>query len=105
MIAVLFEACTQPEHQARYHELALQLKFQLSELPGFISVERFSSLSEAGKILSLSYWEHEEAVLAWKKNLQHQQAQNEGRAGLFSYYQIRIATVTREYAHEASQHV
>ncbi|MBK0097303.1 antibiotic biosynthesis monooxygenase [Erwinia sp. S63] len=105
MIAVLFEARTQPEQHARYLELAAQLKSQLSNLPGFISVERFSSLTETGKTLSLSYWENEEAVLAWKNNVQHQQAQHEGRAGLFSYYQIRIATVTREYEHEAIQHV
>ncbi len=98
MIAVLFEARTQPEQHARYLELAAQLKSQLSNLPGFISVERFSSLTETGKTLSLSYWENEEAVLAWKNNVQHQQA-------LFSYYQIRIATVTREYEHEAIQHV
>ncbi|WP_337024415.1 MULTISPECIES: antibiotic biosynthesis monooxygenase family protein [unclassified Pantoea] len=105
MIAVLFEARTQPEHQARYLELAAQLKSQLTHLPGFISVERFSSLNDPGKILSLSYWENEEAVLAWKRNISHQKAQQEGRNSLFSFYHIRIAAVLREYAHEASQHV
>lgn len=68
MIAVLFEADAVPKHQARYLQLAGELRPELDNVKGFISIERFQSLSTQGKILSLSWWENEEAVLEWKKN-------------------------------------
>lgn len=97
MIAVLFEADTHPEAQERYLQLASELKPLLSDMPGFISIERFQSLTTPGKILSLSWWENEEAVLSWKQNVMHQAAQQEGKASIFSFYRIRIARVFRDY--------
>ncbi len=79
MIAVIFEADTVPAKQARYLELAAELKPLLADVVGFISIERFQSLTTEGKILSLSWWQDEESVLAWKKNIFHQAAQAEGR--------------------------
>lgn len=67
MIAVLFEADAVPKHQAKYLQLAGELRPELDNVKGFISIERFQSLSTQGKILSLSWWENEEAVLEWKK--------------------------------------
>lgn len=67
MIAVLFAADAVPKHQARYRQLADELRPALDNVKGFISIERFQSLSTQGKILSLSWWENEEAVLEWKK--------------------------------------
>ncbi|STR32552.1 antibiotic biosynthesis monooxygenase [Klebsiella grimontii] len=69
MIAVLFEAEVTPASQERYLALAAELKPLLSNIDGFIAIERFQSLSTAGKILSLSWWRDEDAVLAWKRNL------------------------------------
>lgn len=103
MIAVLFEADAVPEKQARYLQLAAELKPLLADVPGFISLERFQSLATPGKILSLSWWENEEAVLNWKRNPQHQAAQAEGKRSLFSRYRIRIAHVMREYVADAGE--
>ena len=99
MIAVLFEAELLPGAQARYLALAAALKPRLAQLDGFIEIERFQSLSAEGKVLSLSWWRDEEAVLAWKQDLQHQMAQREGRRELFACYRIRIVSLQREYAH------
>lgn len=98
MIAVLFEADAIPAQQERYLQLAAELKPLLLEIDGFIDLERFQSLSTPGKILSLSWWRDEEAVLAWKKNVLHQAAQNEGRESIFSFYRIRVARVFRDYS-------
>lgn len=100
MIAVIFEANSHLDKQARYLDIASELKPLLEQIDGFIAIERFQSLSESGKILSLSWWRDEESVLAWKKNVFHQQAQAEGRASIFSYYRIRVARVLRDYSSE-----
>ncbi|MFE4112994.1 antibiotic biosynthesis monooxygenase family protein [Kosakonia sp. YIM B13611] len=98
MIAVLFEADIAAGKQARYVQLAAELKPVLAEIDGFIAIERFQSLSREGKILSLSWWRDEAAVQAWKRNVLHQAAQSEGREAIFAYYRIRVATVFRDYA-------
>lgn len=100
MIAVIFEANSHRDKQARYLDIASELRPLLEQIDGFIAIERFQSLSEPGKILSLSWWRDEESVLAWKKNVFHQEAQAEGRASIFSYYRIRVARVLRDYSSE-----
>lgn len=104
MIAVLFEARAQPAHQARYLQLAAELKPVLADIDGFIDIERFQSLTNDGKILSLSWWRDEEAILKWKQNVFHQAAQAEGRASIFASYRIRVAQVVREYDSETGGH-
>lgn len=104
MIAVIFEADALPAAQDRYLQLAAQLKPLLADAPKFISIERFQSLSTAGKILSLSWWEDEEAVAGWKRNLMHQAAQKEGRESVFAFYRIRVARVLRDYASDKETH-
>jgi len=107
MIAVLFEADALPEAQERYLQLASELKPLLSDTPGFISIERFQSLTTPGKILSLSWWEDEESVAGWKRNVMHQAAQTEGKQSIFSFYRIRLASVLRDYSSDkgTNQHV
>jgi heme-degrading monooxygenase HmoA len=100
MIAVIFEANSHLDKQARYLEIASELRPLLERIDGFIAIERFQSLLELGKILSLSWWRDEESVLAWKKNVFHQEAQAEGRESIFSYYRIRVAHVFRDYSSE-----
>ncbi|HDR2478612.1 TPA: antibiotic biosynthesis monooxygenase family protein [Enterobacter ludwigii] len=104
MIAVLFEAQAAPAHQARYLQLAAELKPLLADIDGFIDIERFQSLTTDSKILSLSWWRDEEAVRRWKQNVFHQAAQREGREAIFTYYRIRVAQVVREYASETGGH-
>lgn len=98
MIAVLFEADVADSRQGRYLQLAAELKPLLADIDGFISIESFQSLTTPGKILSLSWWRDEQAILQWKKNVLHQAAQAEGRQSIFAFYRIRIARMTREYS-------
>jgi len=97
MIAVIFEADIVPTQQARYLELAAELKPLLASIEGFISIERFQSLTTEGKVLSLSWWRDEDSVLLWKKNLFHKAAQAEGKASIFSFYRIRVVSTLRDY--------
>lgn len=98
MIAVIFEVWP-ADAAAReiYVDLAARLRPELERIDGFVSVERFGSLSEPGKILSLSFWRDEEAVTRWRNLEAHRAAQAEGRGDLFADYRLRIAEVARDY--------
>lgn len=97
MIAVIFEAWLTEDQRETYLELASVLKEELSEIDGFISVERFESLAEPGKLLSLSFWRDETAVGAWRSRPSHRATQTRGRSGVFSDYRLRVAHVARDY--------
>src|ERR1700694_3551285 len=97
MIAVIFEVWPKPEHKKEYLDLAAELKPILETIDGFISVERFESLTEKGKILSLSFFRDESAVAAWRNMPQHRKPQGKGRATIFENYRLRIAGVIRAY--------
>lgn len=97
MIAVIFEVWPAPGRAAEYFDLAAQLKPELERIDGFISVERFESLTEKGKFLSLSVWRDEEAVRAWRNVQMHRGAQARGRGGVFADYRLRVAAVLRDY--------
>lgn len=97
MIAVIFEADTTPETQAEYLDIAGGLRPLLAEIDGFISIERFASLSTPGKVLSLSFWRDEAAVAQWRNLPEHRRAQAAGRHHVFADYRLRIAGVLRDY--------
>jgi len=97
MIAVIFEACVPGAAQAEYLDLAADLRPLLAELDGFISIERFQSLTIPGKVLSLSFWRDEAAVAAWRNLPEHRRVQAAGRDHVFADYRLRIAAVTRDY--------
>lgn len=98
MIAVIFEVWPAGEDgQRHYLDLAAALRSDLLTMDGFISVERFQSLSEPGKLLSLSFWRDEDAVRAWRNLPSHRATQSQGRAGTFRDYRLRIAGVIRDY--------
>lgn len=97
MIAVIFEVWPKPEHRQQYFDLAAELKPLLATIDGFISVERFESLTEPGKILSLSLFRDEAAVAAWRNTPEHRATQGRGRAQIFANYRLRIAGVIRDY--------
>ena len=97
MIAVIFEVWPKPERKQEYLDLAAELKPILETIDGFISVERFESLTEKGKILSLSVFRDEAAVAAWRNIPQHRKTQAKGRATIFENYRLRIAGVIRDY--------
>ena len=100
ILAVLIEVRPKPERRAHYLEIAASLKSRLEKIDGFISVERFQSLSDDGKILSLSFFRDEAAIEAWRNQEQHRRAQQAGRSEIFDDYRLRIASVVRDYGME-----
>ena len=97
MIAVIFEVEPDPERRQEYLDIAAALRVQLEAMDGFVSIERFESLSRPGRILSLSFWRDEAAVAAWRNAEAHRMAQARGRAGVFQDYRLRVAQVVRDY--------
>ncbi len=100
MYAVLFEVYPTKEGTEEYLEIATKLKQFLADQEGFISIERFKSLAEEGKFLSLSFWESEAAIKKWRNMLSHRDGQKKGKDKLFHSYRIRVAQVVRDYTHE-----
>lgn len=97
MIAVIFEVQPAPGRRDAYLGIAADLRPLLEGIDGFISVERFQSLTDPDRVLSLSFWRDEEAVEAWRNTEQHRRAQQAGRGGIFAGYRLRIAQVVRDY--------
>ena len=97
MIAVIFEVMPHPDRKDDYLDLAAEMKPLVDQVDGFISVERFQSLTNPGKLLSLSFFRDEEAVQNWRKLAAHRKAQAKGRGGIFTDYHLRIAHVIRDY--------
>ena len=104
MIAVIFEVWLSEGRKDEYLDIASKLKPLLSEVDGFISIERFSSLTEEGKLLSLSFWEDEHSVKKWRELEEHRIAQAKGRTGIFKDYRLRVCSTLRDYSmHERSE--
>jgi heme-degrading monooxygenase HmoA len=97
MIAVIFEVVPKPNQEATYFSIAEGLRDSLQLVDGFISVERFESLTTPGKFLSLSFWRDEESVRTWRTTTQHRAAQSRGRSEVFDDYRLRVAHVLRDY--------
>ena len=97
MHIVVFEFTLKDNVRDRYFELAAQMREEVEQQPGFISIERFESLNDPAKVVSISSWESDEAIKAWKKNLQHREAQNEGKDSIFASFRLRVAEVIRDY--------
>lgn len=97
MIAVIFEVEPHPDRRDDYLALAASLRAELATIDGFLSIERFESLSRPGKILSLLFWRDEEAVRQWRTLHTHRAAQAAGRDGIFADYRLRVAHVVRDY--------
>jgi heme-degrading monooxygenase HmoA len=97
VIAVLFEVRPAEGRTQEYPDIAADLRPLLDGIDGFLSIERFASLSEPGKVLSQSFWRDEEAVRHWRSVGEHRAAQARGRAGIFASYRLRVAAVTRDY--------
>jgi heme-degrading monooxygenase HmoA len=100
MIAVIFEVWPAEGRAAEYFDIAAALKADLEKIDGFVSIERFESLTAPGKFLSLSFWRDEEAVRAWRNLEGHRMAQARGRGGVFADYRLRVASVLRDYGKE-----
>ena len=97
MIAVIFEVQIAEGQKPSYLEVAAELKPLLEQIDGFISVDRFQSLSQPNKLLSLSFFRDEEAVQQWRQLAQHRTAQSKGRDGIFADYRLKVAEVQRDY--------
>jgi heme-degrading monooxygenase HmoA len=97
MIAVIFEVLPFMGERHTYLDLAGELRAELEKIDGFISIERFESLTNRGKLLSLSFWRDEEAVKEWRNIEAHRAAQKAGRNGVFADYRLRIGHIVRDY--------
>ena len=97
MMAVIFEVWPASGRKDDYLTLAASLRAEVEQIDGFISVERFESLYEQGKLLSLQFWRDEAAIAVWRNHLRHRAAQGLGRGGMFADYRLRIAEVVRDY--------
>ena len=97
MIAVIFEVEPAAGQREAYLDIAASLRPELETIDGFISIERFESLVQPGKLLSLSFWRDEAAVAAWRELASHRAAQARGRDGVFAGYRLRVASVVRDY--------
>jgi len=98
MIAVIFEVWPDLDHKQAYLDIAAELRPLLDGIDGFISIERFESLTDSGKILSLSFWRDEDAIAEWRTLEKHRAAQSKGREGVFENYRLRVAGVMRDYS-------
>ena len=97
MLAVIFELEPSAGRRDDYLDLAAALRPELDSIDGFISIERFESLAQPGKLLSLSFWRDEAAIEKWRNLERHRSAQRAGRKGIFSHYRLRVAHVIRDY--------
>jgi heme-degrading monooxygenase HmoA len=97
MIAVIFELEPHPDRRQAYFGHAAELARALEDMPGFVSVERFESLTSPGRFLSLSFWADEASVAVWRAHGAHREAQRQGRAEVFRDYRLRVAHVVRDY--------
>jgi heme-degrading monooxygenase HmoA len=104
VIAVIFELQAHAAHKQRYLDTAASLRPLLDGMDGFISIERFQSLSYPEKVLSLSFWRDEEALTRWRNMDEHRKAQGDGRGTIFKDYRLRVAGVIRDYGmHDRAQ--
>jgi len=97
MIAVIFEVQVAKGKTSEYLDIANEIRPFLSEVEGFISIERFQSLTNEGKVLSLSFWRDEESIQEWRRLEGHRLAQSKGRNGVFENYRLRVAGIIRDY--------
>ncbi|SDY18748.1 antibiotic biosynthesis monooxygenase family protein [Citreimonas salinaria] len=97
MIAIIFELVPKEGRKQEYLDIAAEMRPMVHEVEGFISVERFQSLTNPEKLLSVSFFEDEDAVARWRKLAEHRGAQAKGRGGLFADYRLRVAHVLRDY--------
>jgi heme-degrading monooxygenase HmoA len=98
MIAVIFEVIPRPGQKDAYLAAAASLRQHLEHLDGFISIERFESLTQPGKLVSLSFWRDEKSIERWRNLEAHREAQRAGRQHIFEDYRLRIASVIRDYS-------
>ena len=98
MIAVIFEFTPAPGRKQDYLDLAAGLSDAVQGFDGFLSIERFESISAPGRFVSLSFWRDEEAVRKWRNVQKHREAQAKGRKEVFSAYRLRVAKVMRDYS-------
>ncbi|MCB1884974.1 MAG: antibiotic biosynthesis monooxygenase [Geminicoccaceae bacterium] len=97
MIAVVFEMWLAEGEKAHYLDVAATMRAELADAEGFVSIERFQSLTEPDKLLSLSFWRDEAALADWRNRPRHRASQAAGRGGIFADYRLRVAGVVRDY--------
>lgn len=98
MIYVIFEVIINEGQRDKYLELASELRDDLFASDGFLKSERFLSLTNERKVLSLSIWKDEESIEKWRNKAEHRMAQRQGRELVFESYNISVASKIRSYS-------
>ncbi len=98
MIGVIFEVWPKPEHKDEYLALAAELRSTLEAIDGFVSVERFQSITDENKLLSVSFFDSHTALDEWRNIAEHRVAQKIGRSSYFQDYRLRVVNVERDYS-------
>lgn len=98
MIVVIFESWPKPGKKQSYLDMAVTLMPLVEKIDGFISIERFQSVSEDGKMVALSFWRDEAAVTSWRNVMEHRRIQDRSRHSVFDHYRMRVAHITRDYS-------
>ncbi|MBA3408225.1 MAG: antibiotic biosynthesis monooxygenase [Solirubrobacterales bacterium] len=96
MFAVLFEVQPKASEWDRYLELAGTLRPELVRIPGFLHNERYRSERTEGRLLSLSLWEDEKALVRWRTHGLHHEVQGKGRFEVFEDYHLRVGEVVTD---------
>jgi heme-degrading monooxygenase HmoA len=99
MFAVIFEVRPKKERWDDYLALAQQLRPRLEAIDGVIANERFKSLRAEGKLLSLSIWRDEKAVIRWRTHGEHHDVQRKGRFEVFEDYHLRVGEIVFDNDH------
>jgi heme-degrading monooxygenase HmoA len=97
MVVVVFEVMMKEGRSQEYFDIAARLKPELEQIDGFISVERFESMSKPGRYVSISFWRDEAAVQAWREHAEHRWAQQQGKEEIFADFRISVASIERQY--------
>ena len=93
--AVIFTSRRDERPDDGYNETADRMFELAPKQPGFLGYETARS---DGLGITVSYWETEAAIAAWKADTEHLVAQREGRARWYDAFEMRIARVERAYA-------
>jgi heme-degrading monooxygenase HmoA len=98
MVVVIFESWPKPGKKQTYLDMAAALMPLVEKTDGFVSIERFQSVSDEGKLVALSFWRDEAAVTTWRNVMEHRRIQDRSRQSVFDDYRMRVAQVTRDYS-------
>ena len=93
--AVIFSSRRNADDAAGYNCGAQRMVELAQRQPGYLGVE--SARGADGFGITVSYWQTEDAILAWRRHLEHAAIRERGRSDWYERYELRVAKVERGY--------